>query len=52
MAQIIIVFELPPRAFCKILVRFESLYGTTVFFYLPMALSAKTLMHVPSVVRD
>jgi hypothetical protein len=52
MAHIIIVLELPPSAFYKILVRFESLYGTTVFFYLPIALSASTLIHVPRVVRD
>ena len=50
-AQIMIVLELPPRAFYKILVKLESLYGTTVFFSFPIALSARTLMHVPKTVK-
>ena len=41
MAQIIKVLELPPKAFCKILVKHESLYGTMIFFPLPIALSAR-----------
>jgi hypothetical protein len=51
MAQIIIVFELPPNAFCKILVKFESLYGTTAFLDFPWDFSARTLIQVPNTVR-
>jgi hypothetical protein len=50
-AQIIIVFEFPPNAFYKILVRAESLYGTTVIFSFPHALSARILIHVPNTVK-
>ena len=50
-AQTMIVFELPPKAFYKIRVRFESRYGTTVLFCFPIALSANTLIHVPKTVR-
>jgi hypothetical protein len=39
------VLEFPPSAFCKILVRAESLYGTTVPWALPIALSARVEMH-------
>ena len=51
MAQIMIVFELPPRAFYKIRVNAESRNGTTAFLSLPIALSANTLIQVPSTVR-
>jgi len=50
-AHTMIVLELPPRAFYKIRVKLESRYGTTSFLPLPMALSAKTLIHVPKTVR-
>ena len=51
MAQIMMVLELPPSAFYRILVRAESLYGTMDFFSLPIALSAKILIQVPKTVR-
>lgn len=47
-AQIINVLELPPSAFCKILVKHESLYGTTIFFPFPIALSANVEITRPS----
>jgi len=50
-AQIIIVLEFPPSAFCKILVRAESLYGTTFFFAFPPAFSESTLITCPRVVK-
>jgi len=46
-----IVLEFPPRAFYRIRVKLESRYGTIVFFSFPIALSAKTLIHVPKTVR-
>ncbi len=46
-AQIIKVFELPPKAFCKILVKQESLYGTMIFFPFPIALSANVEITKP-----
>ena len=52
MAQIIRVFELPPRAFYRIRVNDESLYGTTIFFPFPIALSAKVEITNPKIVRD
>lgn len=51
-AHIINVFELPPNAFCSIRVRHESLYGTTVPFPLPIALSASVLITNPSTDND
>lgn len=50
-AQIIIVFELPPRAVCRIRVNADSRYGTTSFFALPIALSANVEIHWPSTVK-
>ena len=50
-AHTMIVLELPPRAFYRIRVKLESRYGTTAFLSLPIALSAKTLIHVPKTVR-
>ena len=50
-AHTMIVLELPPRAFYRIRVKFESRYGTTAFLSFPIALSAKTLIHVPKTVR-
>jgi hypothetical protein len=37
MAQIMIVFELPPKADSKILVKEESRYGTCAIFPFPAA---------------
>lgn len=51
MAQIMIVLLLPPRAFYRIRVRELFLKGTTASFFFPLALSAKTLIHCPSIVR-
>jgi len=51
-AQIIRVFEFPPRAFCKIRVRQESLYGTTIPFPFPIALSAKVEITKPKTDKD
>jgi len=48
MAQIMSVFELPPKAFCKIRVKQESLYGTITFFPFPIALSASVEITNPS----
>lgn len=50
-AHIMIVFELPPRAFYNIRVRLESLYGTIVFLAFPEDLSAKILMQFPRTVK-
>jgi len=47
MAQIINVLELPPKAFCNIRVKQESLYGTITFLPFPIALSAKADMTKP-----
>lgn len=44
-----IVFEFPPKAFCKILVNADSQYGTTFPSPLPTALSANVLMTFPRV---
>ena len=46
-AQIITVLELPPKAFCKIRVKAESLYGGNTSFFLPKALSAKVFITFP-----
>ena len=46
-AHIITVFEFPPRAFWRILVKAESLYGGSTSFFLPKALSANVLMTFP-----
>ena len=50
-AQIMMVLELPPSAFYRILVRLESRYGTTEPFAFPEAYSAKTLIQFPRTVR-
>ena len=47
MAQIITVLEFPPSAFCRIRVKHESRYGTTVPLAFPVALSAKVEMTNP-----
>lgn len=52
MAHIIKVFELPPKAFCKILVKHESLYGTIIPLPLPIALSASVEMTNPNTDKD
>jgi len=49
-AQIIYVFELPPRAFYSILVKFEFLYGITILFF-PFCFSTKALITFPKVDR-
>lgn len=51
-AHIIKVLELPPKAFCNIRVKHESLYGTIVPFPLPIALSAKVEMTKPKTDKD
>ena len=48
MAQIMYVLELPPSAFCNILVKLEFLYGITIFFF-PFYLSTRALITLPSV---
>lgn len=52
MAQIIKVFEFPPKAFCNILVKHESLYGTITPLTLPVALSASVEMTNPKTESD
>lgn len=51
MAHIIAVRELPPNAFLKIKVSFESRYGTNCF-YIFDALSANISMTLPKVDKD
>lgn len=51
-AQIIKVFEFPPKAFCRILVKADYLYGGTVPLPFPMALSAKFSITLPRTVND
>ncbi len=46
-AQIISVFELPPNAFWRILVKHESLYGTITFFPFPVDFSANVEITSP-----
>ncbi len=50
-AAIIHVFELPPNAFCKILVRFDSRYGTTESFFFPTDFSANIAIHFPNTLK-
>jgi len=52
MAQIIVVFEFPPNAFYKILVKADSLYGTAIFLIFPKDCSAKAYMTLPNVCKD
>jgi hypothetical protein len=52
MAQIIIVLELPPREFCRILVRHEERYGTTSFFLRPIDFSARISITSPKWCKD
>ena len=49
MAHIMYVLELPPSAFCNILVNYEYLYGITTLF--PFCLSTNALMTFPNVER-
>jgi hypothetical protein len=51
-AHIINVFEFPPNAFCKIRVKQESLYGTTIPLPLPVALSANVEITKPKTESD
>ena len=51
-AAIMIVFELPPRAFCSSFVRTESRYGTLAFFLFPDELSARAVITLPSADND
>ena len=50
-AQIIIVLELPPKAFYRIRVKALLRNGTTSLDRLPPALSARIEMHCPSIVK-
>lgn len=52
MAHNINVLELPPNEFWSILVRFDSLNGTTQSLFFPISFSAKVLIHLPNTVRD
>lgn len=47
-----IVFEFPPKAFYKILVKADSQYGTTFPSPFPTALSANVLMTFPRVDKE
>lgn len=51
-AQIIKVFEFPPKAFWRIRVKQESLYGTTMPLVFPMALSARVDITKPKTDKD
>lgn len=52
MAAIIAVFEFPPNAFYKILVSFDSQYGTTAFDAFPYDFSARTEITFPRKLND
>lgn len=51
MAHNMKVFEFPPRAFWRILVRVESRKGATTPFFFPVDSSAKALITCPSTVK-
>ncbi len=51
-AQIINVLEFPPKAFYKILVRDDSLYGTTIFLFFEVANSANFDITKPKKLKD
>jgi hypothetical protein len=51
-AQIIVVFELPPKAFYKIRVKADSRYGIAIFLSFPTLCYANDYITRPNVCND